>query len=321
MEDTEKLIKNYTEYMTLSVLPENVIRQFSISQSGSELLKKGHEFLQNGEAQKAVECYRKAAEKGETDSCFALSICYEYGIGVPTDPKQAAALFERAAKLRRQGIYDLMGAGAYDTKKDQVRVKKDKINRMAPGIFFPNEGRSKIKRIVFGRKISAQAFSGDYKDFSADRDGSVIGWMEDTTLHIEADGKVTAPTDCSHLFESMNMESILCNDAFDTSQVTDMRCMFAFCKNLVTVDLSGVDTGRVTVMRSIFYGCETLKELDLSSFDMRRVTDAKAMFAFCRKLEKLNMDESYLGKAADKKGMFDCCYSLPFQFRKKFGIW
>ena len=129
MEDTEKMIKNYIEYMTLSTLTESVIRQCIISQSGSELLKKGHEYLQKGEAQKAVECYRKAAEKGEMDSYFALSICYEYGIGVPINLEQASAMLEIVTRLRRREMYEMMGADTYDNKnKENNRLDREFIN-------------------------------------------------------------------------------------------------------------------------------------------------------------------------------------------------
>ncbi|MDY4970465.1 MAG: hypothetical protein SO101_09425, partial [Lachnospiraceae bacterium] len=156
MEDTEIMIKNYTEYMTLSVLPEEVIRQCSSSRPGSELLKKGHEFLQNGEAEKAVECYRKAAEKGEKDSYFALSICYERGIGVPADQEQAAAMLIIAARRRKQEMYEAMGAEACDNRKRSRNL----LDREFMNILFSAEKKERIKRIVFGKKVSEQAFYG-----------------------------------------------------------------------------------------------------------------------------------------------------------------
>ncbi|MDD7389425.1 MAG: hypothetical protein PUG60_07180, partial [Lachnospiraceae bacterium] len=115
MEDTEKLIKNYTEHMTISVLPEDVIRQCS-SRSGAELLKKGHEQLQKGEAE-----------------------------------------------------------------QEKKKGKSNILDREFRKILFSDEEKAEIKRIVFGKRISGQVFTSYYKDISADRDESVIGWVEDTT--------------------------------------------------------------------------------------------------------------------------------------------
>lgn len=347
MEEAENLIENYTEYMTLSALPEAVIRQCSRVDTGAVLLKKGHEYLKSGEAEKAVECYKGAAKKGEADAYFALSVCYEFGIGMQADLKQADAMFEKAARLRKQGIYEVMGAEAYiDSRREsrgepllirQLRQEKKKqmnhenqnlsqsptqekkkciMSGNFKNILFPSSSLTKerkllrIKHIVFEERINDKAYNSYYKDISASGDGSVIGWIEDVTLHIAADGKVTAPADCRGLFRSMNVETIVCNNAFDTGQVTDMRWMFCRCRVLTKLDLSGFDTGKVKDMRRMFFGCENLTKLDLSGFDTGHVIDMSSMFADCENLIKLDLSGFDTRLVADMSSMFSGCRNL-----------
>lgn len=343
MEDIEKMTKNYAEYMTLSALPEAVVRQCSRFDTGATLLKKGHEYLQCGEEENAAECYRKAAEKGEADAYLALSICYEYGIGMPADPEQSDAMIEKAVKLRRQGIYEAMGAETYiDSEEENIaqafetgnqewmnyekKISSKKYPKKETAcimsskfkdILFPPSSLNKkqemaeLKQIVFGDKINKRAFNGYYKDISASGDGSVIGWVEDTVLlHIEGNGKVIAPTNCRYLFKDMNIESFKCNGAFDTREVTDMRAMFDGCKKLTKLDLSGFDTGKVKDMRRMFFGCENLTKLDLSGFDTGHVIDMSSMFADCKNLIKLDLSGFDTRLVADMSSMFSGCRNL-----------
>ena len=70
-------------------------------------------------------------------------------------------------------------------------------------------------------------------------------------------------------------------DEYDTSNVTDMSCMFDGCSSLESLDLSGFDTSNVTDMFNMFYGCSSLESLDLSDFDTSNVTDMSKMFYGC----------------------------------------
>ena len=45
---------------------------------------------------------------------------------------------------------------------------------------------------------------------------------------------------------------------FDTSKVTEMDCMFQYCRSLTNLDLSGFDTSNVTDMHNMFGYCESL---------------------------------------------------------------
>ena len=75
----------------------------------------------------------------------------------------------------------------------------------------------------------------------------------------------------------------------DTSQVTNMMGMFAYCTFLTNLDLSSFDTSQVTDMSYMFSGCSGLTNLDLSSFDTSQVTDMTRMFDSCSSLTSLDL--------------------------------
>lgn len=68
---------------------------------------------------------------------------------------------------------------------------------------------------------------------------------------------------------------------FDTNSVTDMGVMFQACTSLTSVPL--FDTSRVTNMVFMFDSCYSLTSVPL--FDTNRVTDMRIMFRDCRKVK------------------------------------
>ena len=119
-------------------------------------------------------------------------------------------------------------------------------------------------------------------------------------------------------FESL--KSIEGLEHLNTSQVTDMSCMFRDCKSLTALDLSSFDTSKVTGMCCMFVGCESLTALDLSNFDTSKVTDMDGMFLGCPSLTALDLSSFDTSEVTDMEEMFDGCESLtdldPVEFRK-----
>ena len=99
-------------------------------------------------------------------------------------------------------------------------------------------------------------------------------------------------------------------DEYDTSNVTDMSCMFWGCSSLESLDLSGFDTSNVTDMTRMFDGCSSLESLDLSGFDTSNVTDMSSMFIGCNSLESLDLSGFDTSNVTDMSSMFDGCSSL-----------
>ena len=158
----------------------------------------------------------------------------------------------------------------------------------------------------------------DAIDVSQKRDGSVRAWFVGNVLYIAANGMIYAPEDSSYLFSFYSgsgevltsLETIDFGNCFDTSNVTDMSWMFAFCYNLTELDLSGFDTGNVTDMSDMFFRCSSLTELDVSGFDTGNVTDMSDMFFRCSSLTELDVSGFDTGNVTDMWSMFNGCSSL-----------
>ena len=89
----------------------------------------------------------------------------------------------------------------------------------------------------------------------------------------------------------------------DTSNVTNMYCMFFNCTNLTDIDVSKFDTSNVTAIRYMFGNCDKLTELDLSSFDTGSVIDGNMpetdldacgnVFGGCSELRSLTISDGF----------------------------
>ena len=80
------------------------------------------------------------------------------------------------------------------------------------------------------------------------------------------------------------------NIYFKTSQVKTMRYMFAYCYNLVSLDLSFMESTNVLDASHMFTYCENLTFIDLSSFDSKKVVNMENMFYNCSNLIYINLN-------------------------------
>ena len=96
----------------------------------------------------------------------------------------------------------------------------------------------------------------------------------------------------------------------NTSNVTNMNCMFAGCSNLTSLDVSSFDTSNVTLMGGMFEGCSNLTSLDVSSFDTSNVTNMSCMFGGCSSLTSLDVSSFDTPKVTVMAFMFEYCSSL-----------
>ena len=60
--------------------------------------QKGDYFTSKQDYEKAVECFRRAVEKGDARAQFYLGLCYEEGQGVPQDYREAVRWYRRGAE-------------------------------------------------------------------------------------------------------------------------------------------------------------------------------------------------------------------------------
>ena len=118
-------------------------------------------------------------------------------------------------------------------------------------------------------------------------------------------------TSMEEMFQScQNLKHIQGLENLNTSNVTNMRAVFAYCEKLNDINLSSFDTRKVTSMNSMFSGCEALTSLDLSSFDTSNVTDMGWMFYCCSGLTSLNLDSFITERTTTMQSMFYYCNGL-----------
>ena len=130
-------------------------------------------------------------------------------------------------------------------------------------------------------------------------------------LYIVSDAPIFAPVACSYMFyDFKNLTQINFNNYFNTSNVTNMNCMFDFCSSLTNIDLSSFNTSNVTNMSYMFMDCSSLTNLDLSNFNTSSVTDMTYMFYDCFSLTKLDLSSFNTSKVTGMYAMIWHCSSL-----------
>lgn len=184
--------------------------------------------------------------------------------------------------------------------------------------------------------------------------GGVMAWVvpnnEDSTkydLYIGAKDGVVANEDSSYLFYNFSgVKTIEFGEYFDTSNVTTMSSMFAFCTNIQIIDISSFDTSNVTSMVNMFQmydnnldavkenkliqikfgdkfttknvssiaqmfcGCKNLSSIDVENWDTSNVTNMSSVFAYCRSLTNLDLSSWDTSKVTNMAWMFMCCDNL-----------
>ena len=100
-------------------------------------------------------------------------------------------------------------------------------------------------------------------------------------------------------FEMSKLQTITGISNLNTSEVTDMSRMFAYCGTLTSLDVSGFNTAKVTSMLAMFYGCSNLTSLDVSGFNTAKVTDMNGMFSNCHHLTSLDVSHFNTAKVTN----------------------
>ena len=118
------------------------------------------------------------------------------------------------------------------------------------------------------------------------------------------------PKSCYQWFLNTNVSSITGMEYFNTSEVTNMFRMFAYCYELGSIDVSHFDTRKVTNMEMMFY-CFAGRTLDLSSFNTSNVENMNEMFGGSRYLETIYVSSEWsVEKVESTTWMFRRCESL-----------
>ena len=154
--------------------------------------------------------------------------------------------------------------------------------------------------------------------------GSYPGWIDINGLQTELDNIETVvfdesfsyarPTTCYYWFYNLKkLTTVTGIENLNTSEVTEMRYMFASCTALTSLDLSSFNTEKVVYFDNMFYGCTSLTSLNLSGFTTQsngsNVT-MSCMFWGCTSLTDLNLTDFDTQYVKDMGSMFNGCSSL-----------
>ncbi len=207
-----------------------------------------------------------------------------------------------------------------------------------------NRKQDTVTKIVFQDSINKIEGESESWDISSAKNKTVMARLvpntDDTTtntLYIQGNGGVIANYNSNYLLRDFsklteieninlldtsnvtNMDCMFSNcykltsldvSKFDTSKVIDMGAMFSSCSSLTSLDVSKFDTSKVTNMSGMFERCSNLTSLDVSKFDTSKVTNMRIMFSHCSRLTSLDVSKFDTSKVTDMSSMFDYCYDL-----------
>jgi surface protein len=101
-----------------------------------------------------------------------------------------------------------------------------------------------------------------------------------TTVVFDGSFKDARPISCAHWFSGFkNLKKIEGIENLNTSNVTDMSCMFMRCESLTSLDVSNFNTSNVTDMYRMFDNCANLKTIYAGAgWIIGKDTDSEGMF-------------------------------------------
>lgn len=178
-----------------------------------------------------------------------------------------------------------------------IPVMKPSYTWFTPNLSTIN--RANITIINFADTYTPGTTVIDSWDASVDQDGSIMCYVEGTTLTIAGNGsgRIMANEDSSRFMFTMDgtdsfSKCTAVNNLplLDTSNVTTMNRMF---RSLAasTIDLSGLDTSNCTDMCQMFGVCTKIPTQSFAHFNTSKVTDMSYMFYQCTKLKTLDIDD------------------------------
>lgn len=179
------------------------------------------------------------------------------------------------------------------------------------------------RRTMYGRlNTDTQTLTIYYDDNWQEGDFTISSYSSPGWQHNDNLGKIKTvvfdpsfkdarPMDCSWWFSGfLGLTTITHLEYLNTSQVTNMQCMFQNCESLEALNLSTFNTENVTNMYGMFQFCKSLKSLNLSSFNTSKVKQMEYMFKNCESLTALDLSRFNTENVKDYEYMFHSCKSL-----------
>ena len=121
----------------------------------------------------------------------------------------------------------------------------------------------------------------------------------------------TTITNTSYWFDGFkNLKEIEGLPNLNTTNVTNMECMFLGCVSLTSLDLSNFNTSRVTNMKNLFTNLWSLTTIDVSGLNTEAAVEMDGMFYGCRSLTSLDLSSFNTINAKDMSFMFFDCPNI-----------
>ena len=146
--------------------------------------------------------------------------------------------------------------------------------------------------------------------YDLNEDNNWPGWMTDDTaasvtrvVFYSSFADARPRSTQAWLANMTNLQSVLGIQYLNTSEVTNMFYMFAYC-GLPSINLSYLNTSKVTSMEEMFLN-SSFTSLDVSSFNTSNVVDMNEMFAYCYNLTSLDLSNFNTSKVTNMEGMFN----------------
>ena len=146
--------------------------------------------------------------------------------------------------------------------------------------------------------------------YDLNEDNNWPGWMTDDTaasvtrvVFYSSFADARPRSTQAWLANMTNLQSVLGIQYLNTSEVTNMFYMFAYC-GLPSINLSYLNTSNVTSMEGMFLN-SSFTSLDVSSFNTSNVVDMHEMFAYCYNLTSLDLSNFNTSKVTNMEGMFN----------------
>ena len=117
-------------------------------------------------------------------------------------------------------------------------------------------------------------------------------------------------TNMSCLFYGCSSLTNLDVSHFNTNSVTEMNGMFRECSSLIALDVSKFNTSKVVRMGEMFWKCSNLVSLDVSHFNTSSVKSMSDMFYYCSGLASLDVSNFNTSNVKNMSSMFQGCSGL-----------
>lgn len=190
-------------------------------------------------------------------------------------------------------LYEIYACYNWDTGKMSEQsasfaVYDNGTNTLATGRYLRTLIPDNIQHIYFGDyHENIPTDTSVLIDMTANRDGSVVGWIEDNTMYITTLDGSTIKTCGSFGYVFRNLRDLLTVsfENFDTSAAHNLEMLFYVCQSLEEIDISCFNTSKVTDVYRLFNNCYKVKTIYVGDgWDMSNVTNSTNMFCNNNKL-------------------------------------